>query len=172
MPGFSITPSAAFPPASSDGFPRFMQWQQDGVDVGDTSVETVNVVGGTLTVSSGGGTLTITIVPGSSFAWTEFDGDITLALGDADNGLASTNTSGAQVLTVPANADVAFEPGATILVLQDGGAQVQVAAAVGVTLLYRAGTFNPYTAGEGAVLTLIYRGADRWVVCGDMELVV
>lgn len=171
MPGFGITPVGTFPPASSDGFPRFIQFSQDGTDVGDRAVENLNFTGGAgLTVSSDGSTVTVDLggAP-ASFTWLEVPGDYTLALTDADMGLATTGTTGAQVITVPPEADVVFDVGAAILVHQDGSAQAQIAAGAGVTLLYRADTFNPYVAGEGGILTLIYRGSDRWIVCGDLE---
>lgn len=173
MPGFSITPAAAFPPVASDGFPRFMQWQHDGVDVGDTAVETVNFTGDgvtAVTVNSAGSTLDVQL-GGQTFTWTEVPGDYTLVLTDAGMGLATTGTTGAQQITIPPSVDVEFLPGAAILVLQDGGAQAQIVPGIGVELVYRQAAFNPYTAGEMGILSLIYRGSDRWVVCGDLEAV-
>lgn len=169
MSSFAITPVTGFPPVSDDGFPRFIQFQENGVDVGGTSVEVVDFVGNVdLTVSTDGSTVTVRL---GGMSWTEFGNDRTLALVDANQALASTGNSGVQYVTVPASGTVDFEAGDAVLILQDGGAQVQVRAESGVELIYRASVFNPYTAGEGAAITLVYRGSDRWVITGDMEQV-
>lgn len=172
MPGFSITPSAAFPPATSNGFPRFLQWRHDGVDVGDTAVEIVNLTGdgiASVTVNTAGNEIEVQ-VGGAPFVWLEVPGDYTLEITDAGMGIATTGTTGAQQITIPPASSVAFDVGTAILVLQDGGAQARIAPGAGVTLVYRQAAFNPYTAGEMGVLSLIYRGSDRWVVCGDLEV--
>lgn len=170
MPSFGITPASGFPPPTDQGFPRFIQWQVNGDNIGSRSlVETVNLVGDLdATVNSGGDTLTVQI---GGMSWTEFASDYTLGANDANQGLASTGNSGVQYLTVPAEGTAQFNAGDAVLVLQDGGAQVQVRAESGVELIYRPSAFNPYTAGEGAALTLIYRGSDRWLVTGDLEAV-
>jgi len=100
------------------------------------------------------------------FAWIDFGGDTTLVLADAGNGLASTGTSGVQYLTIPA--DVGFRSGDAVLVHQAGSAQVEFVAASAVQLLYR-NAFNPATAGQHAGVTLIYQGADQWLLLGDLE---
>jgi hypothetical protein len=68
MPSFGITPASGYPPATDQGFPRFIQWQNNGTDVGSRAlVETVNVVGAdSMSVSSGGDTLTVTVGGGGS----------------------------------------------------------------------------------------------------------
>lgn len=167
MSSFAITPVTGFPPVSDEGFPRFIQFQENGDDVGSRSVENLNFTGNvTATVSADGATVTVRL---GGLTWTELANDYTLALTDANQGLAFTGNSGVQYLTVPANANVAFVPGDAVLVLQDGGASVHIVPVSGVDLIYRSSAFNPNTAGEGAALTLIYRGGDRWVVTGDME---
>lgn len=172
MPAFGITPSGVFPPASSDGFPRFIQFRVNGVDVGDRSVENLNFTGGvSATVSSDGATVTVDVdssAPAASFNWFEAPGDYTLTVADADNGLATTNSTGVQQITVPLDADADLS-GSSVLVSQEGGAQAEIVAAPGVTLQYRSAAFLPRTAGEFAVLTLIWRAANTWIVCGDLE---
>lgn len=60
MPTFGITPVLGFPPASDEGFPRFIQFQHDGEDVGDTTVEVVNFTGNVeVSVDSTGTILTV-----------------------------------------------------------------------------------------------------------------
>ena len=43
MPGFSLSPLGTFPPPTNDDFPVGIQWQDDGVDLGDRAVDTVNL---------------------------------------------------------------------------------------------------------------------------------
>ena len=66
MPAFGLTPVSGFPPASPDTFPQGIQFQLEGEDVGDRTVDTVNFVAGdalAMSVGSGesSGILTITI---------------------------------------------------------------------------------------------------------------
>lgn len=64
MATFGITPMGGFPPVSDAGFPRFLQFQQDGEDVGDTTVEIVNFTGNVqASVDSSGTILTVHIGP-------------------------------------------------------------------------------------------------------------
>lgn len=69
MPSFSITPAGPFPPAAESGFPDFIQWQFNGVNLGEPTVTTVNIVSGAaLNVTRGtgenSGILTI-VIPAS-----------------------------------------------------------------------------------------------------------
>jgi hypothetical protein len=166
---FGITP-ANFNPAVDAGFPKFLQFQQDGANVGDTLVQTVNFTGGpALSLSSDGGTVTIDM--DGSFAWGEAEGDYELTADDIGNGVATTGTSGAQVITIPADADVPALPGDTILVYQEGEAQAQIVGAPGVMLRYRSFAFNPNVAGQDGILSIINRAPDVWILCGDLEQV-
>ena len=66
MATFGLTPVSGFPPVSPDIFPQGIQFQEDGVDVGDRTVDTVNFsVGAAFAMSVGAGAnaniLTITI---------------------------------------------------------------------------------------------------------------
>ncbi len=67
MPTFGITPVSGFPPVTDTGFPRFIQWREDGSDVGSRSVENVNFTGDVaLSVSSDGATVTVDVTGGST----------------------------------------------------------------------------------------------------------
>lgn len=46
MSAFSISPAAGANPDTPNAFPLGLQWQLDGVNVGDRSVSTVNFVAG------------------------------------------------------------------------------------------------------------------------------
>ena len=174
MTGFVISPMGTFPPAAGEGFPRFIQFQQGGVDVGDTSVEKLNFTGdAALTLSSDGSTVTVDVTGGTptlptTITWADVPGDYTLTLADGGNGLATTGHTGVQQITIPADASVDLS-GQCILISQEGGAQAEVVAGAGVTLQYRSSAFLPRTAGEHGVISLIWRAVDIWIVCGDLE---
>lgn len=170
MPGFVITPLGTFPPSSDDGFPRFIQFKVNGDDVGDTTVNTVDIIGDvTASLSSDLGTVTYDVnAQAAALSWYSTAGDYTFVEADADNGVAGSATSGTQMFTIPPQSEVDLE-GASILVSQDGAAQVQIVAGDGVTLQYRSAAFNPRTAGPGAIISLVWRSEDVWIICGDME---
>lgn len=70
MPGFSLTPLGTFPPPAPEDFPVGIQFQQEGIDVGGRTFDTINFVAGTvLELTAGTGetanVLTITIPSGS-----------------------------------------------------------------------------------------------------------
>jgi hypothetical protein len=52
---FSVTPVGPFPTSTDDGFPQFLQWQDEGVNLGGPDIETVNIVGDGLTATRGTG---------------------------------------------------------------------------------------------------------------------
>lgn len=167
MATFGITPVTGFPPVTDDGFPRFIQFQVDGNDVGGRSVENVNFVGDVSgTVSSDGSTVTIDVTGGSgSPSWRDAGSDTTLQAADANNGISFSGVSGAQILIVE---DVLSEMQA-VLLLAYGGATVQVVGASGVEVLVRDGLLAEL-AGQYATATLIKRAAGVYVLCGDLTL--
>ena len=66
MATFGMTPVSGFPPVTPDSFPQGLQFQLEGEDVGDRTVDTVNFVAGdalAMTVGAGenANILTITI---------------------------------------------------------------------------------------------------------------
>lgn len=68
MPAFSITPVGPFPPAGEGDFPDFIQWQQDGTNLGDSAADTVNFTGAGVTATRGTGEnsgLVTVNIPGS-----------------------------------------------------------------------------------------------------------
>lgn len=170
MPSFGITPASGYPPATDQGFPRFIQWQVDGVDVGSRAlVETVNIVGGAEgTVNSGGDTATIDLSGvGGAMTWRDVPGDYTLVAEDAGNGIATTGVSGNQTITVPAD-DVVIPVGSAILLTQYAAGGVLIVPVSGVTLLVRA-ELAAQLAGPYAVATLLKKAANTWLLCGDLS---
>lgn len=166
MPGFAITPMGVFPPASDDGFPRFLQFQWEGENIGDTAVETVNFTGDVaVTLSSDGSTLTVDVAP-RPFEWTDVPGDYTVTSADSLNGLATTGTSGTQTITLPEPASAGFIDGDRVLVFVEGDSGVEFVTPSGVDLLYRSALTNA-AAGRYATMTAIVRGSN-WILCGDL----
>ena len=65
MPAFAITAVGGFPPPTAEEFPQFLQWQDNGTDLGLPNVDTVNIVGDSASATRGTGananTVTITV---------------------------------------------------------------------------------------------------------------
>lgn len=170
MPSFGITPASGYPPATDQGFPRFIQWQINGVDVGSRAlVETVNIVGGAEgSVNSGGDTATIDLSGvGGAMTWRDVPGDYTIVAADGGNALSASGTSGMQTITIPDDGGANIDVGNAILIFQYGAGGVQVVAQSGVTLLVRSGLVAEL-AGQYATATLIKHAANVWLICGDL----
>ncbi len=52
---FSITPVGPFPPSNDEGFPQFIQWRDEGVDLGGPDADTVDFTGEGVTATRGTG---------------------------------------------------------------------------------------------------------------------
>jgi hypothetical protein len=89
-----------------------------------------------------------------------------LALADADT-VVEMNVAGANTLTVPANATVAFPTGTVIAFHQYGVGQTTVTAADGVTLRSPGGYLNLTSQYSSGAMRKI--GTNEWVVTGDLE---
>lgn len=168
--GYQISPVGAFPPAADQGFPRFIQFQQDGVDVGGTTVEVVDFVGDvSLSLSTDGGTLTVDVAP-RPFNWNPVLGDYTIEASDALNGLRMEGGSGVQMLYLPDDPlEELFSAGDAILIFQAGDAAVEVAEQSGINLLYNVALTNRLT-GQFSTATLIRDiEPNTWILCGDLE---
>ena len=60
MPAFAVVPYGPNPPDTDEGFPQFIQWQYNGVNLGGPDVDTVNVLS-PLVVTVSGTTVTISL---------------------------------------------------------------------------------------------------------------
>lgn len=90
----------------------------------------------------------------------------TLVLADA--GLAvEMNIAGANTLTVPTNASVAFPVGTILEVFQYGAGQCTLTPGSGVT--FRSDGAKAKTAAQYASVSLRKRGTDEWVLSGDLS---
>jgi hypothetical protein len=169
MPTFSIAPVGPFPPATDEGFPQFIQFQGDGVNLGGPDADTVNFTDGisaTRGVGENANVVTATAVPIlPTLTWRVIAGDGMVEAADVDNGIAMTATSGSALLTVPTGV---IPSGHSVLVLQEGDAPVILMMSSGGDFIYRTAVFDPETAGPGAILTLIGRDDARVVLCGDL----
>lgn len=83
------------------------------------------------------------------------------------NKIIEMNVSTGNVLTIPANATVAFTIGTLIDIVQIGAGQTSVAGAVGVTV-DSAGTKTKLTTQFSAA-SIYKRGSDEWVLMGDIS---
>lgn len=93
----------------------------------------------------------------------------TLVLGDQSK-VVTMNNAGANTLTIPTNASVAFPTGSVIVVQQIGAGATSIAGATGVTL-------NGVSAGTGALsaqwssVSLLKTATDTWLAMGDIGTV-
>jgi len=90
-----------------------------------------------------------------------------LTLANAGRALVFTNSSTVSV-TVPVESSVNFDIGQTIILLQKGTGQVQVAGAVGVTLL-SSGSKTKIDAQYGEA-RLIKIASNEWLLSGDLSV--
>lgn len=89
----------------------------------------------------------------------------TLALADDGKHIYSANT-GAQSITIPANASVAFPTGTAVVIVNNGTTAITVNAAA--VTLYQAGTSNTgnRTLSTRGMATLLKVGTDTWFISG------
>ena len=171
MATFGLTPVvSAFPTPAAEDFPNYIQFQANGTNLGAADADTVNFVGGRVTRGTGenSGAVTVTM---AGMVWRDVTGNTTLVRGDAENGIATTGSTGTQTITVPADTgDAATDlpVGACVVLFQAGAAGLAVQPGAGVTLLYRTAAFTATAAGRYATLTLVKRSANIWLLCGDM----
>lgn len=92
-------------------------------------------------------------------------GAYTLALTDIGKQVYSTN-SGAQTITIPTNASVAFPIGAAVTLVNNGTTAITVST-TGITLK-QAGTANTgnRTLGVNGLATVLKVGTDTWFISG------
>lgn len=91
-------------------------------------------------------------------------GSYTLVLTDSGKAVSVTSASPA-VVTVPANASVAFPVGTMVPLRQGGAGQVTVSAGSGVAVNGRGGANK--LAGQYAWATLVQVAANVWDLFGD-----
>lgn len=92
-------------------------------------------------------------------------GSFELALDQRGRYITVTNAA-AVTLTIPAEADVDFPVGTSILIEQGGAGQVEVVGDVGVTVNSAGDKFK--TSAQYAVASLIKKGPDTWTLFGNV----
>lgn len=171
MSGFAVTPVAAFATQDDQGFPDFLQWQNQGADLGSSDADTVNVAEGLIATRGTGedaNVITLTADEATPFvlAWRETDTDDVVLDADVNNAIAFTGAS-PQQLTIPTGV---ITPGRAVLVTQEGLGTVEFIVPSGATLQFRDDVFGPTIAGPGGIVTLIGRADGVTILCGDMGL--
>ncbi len=91
----------------------------------------------------------------------------TLVLADKDK-MVEMNVAGANNLTIPLNATIAFPIGSQILWRQEGAGQTTIVATGGVTIKSFANQLK--SAGQYAGGSLIKRGTDEWELYGNLTV--
>jgi hypothetical protein len=169
MPAFSLTPLGTFPPPAPDDFPVGIQWQDDGTNLGDRTVDTVNLRHG-LTASRGTAeTANILTIDAGAFTWRDVLVSDLVYSTDIANGL-KVDSASPVIITVPNDdqLDIAASDGdVSLLIMQAGAGSVAVVGQSGVTVLVRS-ALSASLAGQYAVISLIHTGPDEWVLCGDL----
>lgn len=88
-------------------------------------------------------------------------------LGVTDRGkIIEMNSSSANNLTIPTNANAAFPIGTQITIVQLGTGQTTIAAAAGVTIRSLAGALK--IAAQYGAASIVKRGTDEWVAFGSL----
>ncbi len=173
MATFGITPVTGYPQPPSDDFPQFIQFQENGENLGAPDADTLNFGNG-ITATRGTGensnivSVTATGGGGSGpVAWRSITGNDTLLLADAENAIA-TNGGAPLTITVPPHADVAYDSGVSILIKWETGEQPTIVGGAGVAVDVDP-SFNPAVARVNGVISLINRDTDWWVLAGDLD---
>jgi len=168
---FGITPAAGFPPQASDEFPNYIQFQNQGTDLGLPNVDTVNFGRNLIATRGTGENANVVTVVADAFTWSEIANDHLMTADDIGNGLKATHNSGPAIVTVPGDTQLGIDTeDVSVLIMQAGAGSVAVVGQSGVTVNVRS-ALAAETAGQYAVLSLIHTGADEWVLCGDLGAV-
>ena len=125
-------------------------WYDHANDVFRVNIDGTNYSLNTGSGGSGGGPLTIN----------EQVASYQLVLADGTNTLVRMDVAGANNLTVPANATVAFPIGTTITIEQIGAGQTTVVAGGGVTINGSAG--NLLSPGQNSPMVLVKTATNEW----------
>jgi len=170
MPAFSISPVSPYPPATGEPFPVGIQWQDDGLDLGDRTIDTVNIRTRLLATRGSGETSNVLTIDAGAFTWRDVFDDDSVAAADLGNGLKVDTSGSATVITVPGDDElglVASEGDVSMLIMQAGVGAVSVEGQSGVTVRVRSALLAQL-AGQYAVASLIHTGTNEWVICGDL----
>lgn len=172
MTTFSLTPIGTFPPPAPQDFPVGVQYQEDGIDLGDRAIDTVNLRRGLTATRGTAETANVLTIDSGAFRWVEYTASHLLVAADLGNGLKMNSASGT-VITVPPDFDLDIAPGdgdVSVLLTQQGAGGVDVIAQSGVTVNRRS-ALSATLAGQYALVTLVHTGVNEWTLGGDLEAV-
>lgn len=170
MPGFSLTPLGTFPPPTPDDFPVGIQWQDDGTNLGDRTVDTVNLRRGLEASRGTAETANVLTIDAGTFTWRDVVDDDVLVGTDLSNGLKVDFAGSTVTITVPGDSTLGLLSGdgdVSVLITQYGVGAVVLVAQSGVTINVRS-ALSLQLAGQHATASLIHTGANEWVLCGDL----
>lgn len=170
MPGFSLTPLGTFPPPSPDDFPVGVQWQDDGTNLGDRTVDTVNLRRGMRASRGTAESANVLTVDTNVFTWRDVVADDLLVESDLGNGLKVNFAGSTVAITVPGDTQLGLLEGdgdVSVLITQYGVGAVVLMPQSGVTINVRS-ALSLQLAGQHATASLIHTGANEWVLCGDL----
>lgn len=139
----------------------------------DNTVGTAKIVDGAVTVAKLAaevgttiqGMIDTSVLAAQRITVNAQTGAYTLVLADANKAIEVTSASAVN-LTIPTDASVAFPVGTVIEVDQMGAGKVTIVGASGVTVQAAVGT--PTTRAQHSALVLRKRGANLWLVTGDL----
>lgn len=146
----------------------------NGSTAGDTGPTGATGSGGPGPTGPSGGPTGATGVSGPTGATGPLTGSLTINTQTGDYTLILTdnakiiemNKATANVLTIPANASVAFAVGSIIDIVQIGAGQTSIAGAVGVTV--RSNSSKLKITGQYSGASIYQRAIDEWVLLGDI----
>lgn len=170
MPAFALTPISPYPPATGEPFPVGIQWQDDGLNLGDRTVDTVNLRTRLVATRGSGETSNVLTIDAGAFTWREVTEDDLVVAADVGNGLKVNSAGSAVLITVPGDDELgidAAEGDVSMLIMQAGVGAVSIEGQSGVTINVRSALLAQ-PAGQYAVVSLIHTGTDEWVICGDL----
>lgn len=127
----------------------------------------INFVGPTVTVTDAGSNeALVTIAESTAITANTQTGSYTLVLGDAGK-VVEMNVAGANTLTVPPNASVAFPIGTVLEVFQYGAGQTTITPGAAVTIVSSGAKLK--TTGQYSSASLRKRATNEWVASGDLS---
>lgn len=172
MTGFSLTPLGTFPPPTPDDFPVGVQWQDDGSNLGDRTVDTVNLRRGLVASRGTAETANVLTIDANVFTWADVTADYDLLEADLGNGIKVDFAGSNVAVIVPGDTELGIadsDGDVSVLIMQAGIGVVSIVGQSGVTINVRS-ALVAQTAGQYAVVSLIHTGPNEWVLCGDLNV--
>ena len=133
--------------------------------VGTVAISSGSATSGQILQANGSGGVSFATLAAAAISVNNITADYTLALTDAGNIVASTNTATELVITIPLNSSVAFSNGTIVRIAQPTGKQVRVTASTGVVAPWTS-TLYKYTPSQGSYIEIAKYTTDTWIQQG------